>query len=165
MKTVNGIEDEQEAGNKTILRDPAHNWSSWTDSHDAHREDPITNWATDDWTQTNTILAADWDVLNEIRWTIEHNGVEGGEIFHIAGLQAQLNVDADRLATEFQDSFGLAAPEGILFPHAAANIHTPKYPKPPNRDSNFAVFTPCLGVARCSIRCQLECHPGEFVDS
>ena len=140
VDTVNGIEDEQDAtSNKTILRDPVHDWSTWTESHDTHLEDPTTNWATDDWTQTNTTLAADWDVLNEIRWTLEHDGVEGGEIFHIAGhqdrktpysklsLQAQLNVDADRLATEFQDSFGTAAPEVLLFPHAAANIHIPKY--------------------------------------
>jgi hypothetical protein len=63
---------------------------------------------------TNITLEPDWDVINEIRWTLESDGVKGGTIFHIQGhqdkkkpynelsLQAQLNVDADRLATTYQ---------------------------------------------------------------
>jgi hypothetical protein len=139
VNTINGIDDEDDEGDN-IIKDPVHDWSTWKDSLDTNMEDPLTNWATNDWTQSNTTLAPpDWDVLNEIRWTLENDGVEGGEIFHIAGhqdrktpytklsLQAQLNVDADRLATEYQDRFGTASPEVLLFPHAAAHIHIPRY--------------------------------------
>ena len=86
VNTVNGIDDEDDEGDNSI-KDPVHDWSTWKDSLDTNMEDPLTNWATNDWTQTNTTLAPDWDVLNEIRWTLENDGVEGGEIFHIAGHQ------------------------------------------------------------------------------
>jgi hypothetical protein len=78
-------------------------------------------------------LTPDWDVLNEIRHTLKalpfHPTIQ-----HIKGhqdnktpyaylpLPAQLNVDADEAAGDFQDQHGCARPQVLLFPHAGAQL-------------------------------------------
>jgi len=67
-------------------------------------------------TSTNTTLDPDWDILNEVRWAMQKSGLRSRKIEHIKGhqdrkkgyneltLKAQLNVDADQLASKFKDS-------------------------------------------------------------
>jgi hypothetical protein len=87
-------------------------------------------------TTANPTLEADWDLINEIRWNLkEQQHLQGCTVKHIKGhqdqsktysdlsLDAQLNVDADRLAREYQDT--MDTPEAVvyLFPHASAQLH------------------------------------------
>lgn len=136
-KIIGGGDDEMD---RDTTPDRAHDWATWQNQNEDDIEDPTDNWgATADSFQTNVTLEADWDVLNEIRWAMDQGGLEGGTIFHILGhqdrhkaydelpLQAQLNVDADRLASQYQDRFGEARPSVLLFPHAAAQVHIATY--------------------------------------
>lgn len=76
----------------------------------------------------STTLFADWDVLTEIKHTllqyiqlptIEHvKGHQDRKIkYDDLSLLAQLNVDADKAAGEFQDQHGKYRPHVIRFPH------------------------------------------------
>ena len=133
VNKVNGIEDDD--ASSASLRDKPHDWSIWKDTHEHNLEDPTGNWADSEHSHTNQTLEPDWDVINEIRWTLDNDGVGGATILHIEGhqdrkkayehlsLQAQLNVDADRLAAEFQDQFGGPYPEVLRLPHSAAQVH------------------------------------------
>jgi hypothetical protein len=135
VNQVNGVEDEDnnDAAKKTTS---PHDWSTWKNSVDNDLEDSTANWAVgNSQSTTNITLEADWDVLNEIRWTLANDGVGGVKISHIPShqdkkqpyeelsLQAQLNVDADRLASKFQDIHGAPIPEVLLFPHSAAQVN------------------------------------------
>ena len=83
----------------------------------------------------NPTLEPDWDVLHEIKWTLKHQ-LAGGKLIHTKGHQddrqkydtlsllAQLNVDADKLAGQYQEQHGAAHPKVLLFPHAAAQLHS-----------------------------------------
>jgi hypothetical protein len=113
-----------------------HDWTNW----DTNRMD------TDDLNQDirpeqfenglpNPTLEPDWDVLHEIRWTFQQQ-LSGGKLVHTKGHQddkqkydtlsllAQLNVDADKLACQYQDRHGDTHPKVLLFPHAAAQLHS-----------------------------------------
>jgi hypothetical protein len=134
VNKVNGVEDAENPSNQSSSDQP-HDWAIWKESDDRDIEDPTSNWANSEQSQTNTTLEPDWDVINEIRWTLENDKVEGATISHIAShqdrktayedlsLQAQLNVDADRLANEFQDQFGGSHPTVLPLPHSAAQVH------------------------------------------
>jgi hypothetical protein len=77
-------------------------------------------------------LQADWDVLVELRHSLER--LPGITLRHIKGHQgrkvpypslpllAQLNVDADRLASEFQDEYGCPRPHVLLSPRACVQM-------------------------------------------
>jgi hypothetical protein len=135
VNKVNGKEDDDE-GNTDNKQFAPHDWSNWSDTSTSDIEDPSHNWEEqDNNAQPNPTMMPDWDVINEIMWTLQNDAVEGGEIFHIAGhqdrkkayatlnLQAQLNVDADRLASEYQELYGQALPMVLRFPHTAAQLH------------------------------------------
>jgi hypothetical protein len=111
-------------------------WSVWRTTSAADIEDPSHDWDDSEKdAQLNPTLMPDWDVINKIRWTLQLDAVDGGRIIHIAGhqdrrteynklnLQAQLNVDADRLASEYQDRYGQVLPIVLRFPHTAAQLH------------------------------------------
>jgi hypothetical protein len=80
-------------------------------------------------------MEPDWDVINEILWNRERSGIQVGKISHVRGhqdrkkayqqlsLEAQLNVDADALAREYQSLYGQARPLVLLLPHSGANLH------------------------------------------
>jgi hypothetical protein len=136
VNKVNGTEDDEpEEVTDDNQRDP-HDWSNWSFTSASDIEDPSHNWdEIDNNAHPNPTLMPDWDVINEIRWTLMQDAVEGGKIFHIAGhqdrkqaydklnLQGQLNVGADRLASEYQDLFGQALPLVLRFPHTASQLH------------------------------------------
>jgi len=74
-------------------------------------------------------------VINEINWIRNRGGIKVGRIEHVQGhqdrkqayhkltLAAQLNVDADALAREYQTQYGQPRPFVLLFPHAGVNLH------------------------------------------
>jgi hypothetical protein len=69
----------------------------------------------------NPTSEPEWDVLHEIKWTFS-NELQGGKLVHTKGHQddthnyeklpslAQLNIDADKLAGQFQNRYGKARP-------------------------------------------------------
>jgi hypothetical protein len=75
-----------------------------------------------------------WDVLSEIRWTLTQDGLRGCTFSHIQAhqdrkkpyttlpLRAQLNVDADKLASMYQEAHGQAHPIVLMLPHAAVSL-------------------------------------------
>jgi hypothetical protein len=108
----------------------------WRFTNDNDCEDPTDNWTSNKNYPTNMTLDPDWDVINEIRWTLEKGRLEGGTIFHhIPGhqdrkkpyaelsLQAQLNVDADRLATRYQALWRTTSTGTPLPPHIGSLGH------------------------------------------
>ena len=132
VDTVNGREDDEDT---THWSTPTHNWSIWHEisPHDIEEAPPIT-WTTSEHSQPNTTLSPDWDVLNKIRWSMEQDGIRGCSFTHIKGhqdrktpykelpLRAQLNVDADKLASTYQEAHGQARPIVLMFPHSAVNL-------------------------------------------
>ena len=121
----------------TIQDTGIHDWSCWSsDSQDIDGGDhTITdNFATG---VPNPTLEPDWDVIHEIKWTYQQQ-LQGGTLIHTKGHQddrekysalsllAQLNVDADRLAQQYQDRHGASHPMVLLFPHAAAQLTIPE---------------------------------------
>jgi hypothetical protein len=83
---------------------------------------------------TSLTLTSDWDVLNEIRHsthllpfrpTVQHiKGHQDRQIpYQYLPLPAQLNVDADAAASNFQIQHGCARPSVLLFPHAGAQLY------------------------------------------
>ena len=79
-------------------------------------------------------LVSDWDVLNEIRlslplllgqptilWVKGHH--DRDKPYAELPLLAQLNVDADAYAGQFQDQFGANRPKAPRFPHNKAQLH------------------------------------------
>jgi len=87
-----------------------------------------------DMTAPKTTMQSEWDVLNEISFsitefassmTIEH--VRGHQDRKMAykdlSLLAQLNVDADKYAGEFQDLYGAERPEVLMFPHNGVHLN------------------------------------------
>ena len=136
VNKINGVDEEEDddAARASPKRAPPHEWATWRVTNDNDCEDPTNNWTINENYPTNMTLDPDWDVINEIRWTLEKVGVEGGTIFHILGhqvrkkpyakvsLQAQLNVNADQLATRFQEHHGKPLPKVLLFPHMSVQI-------------------------------------------
>jgi hypothetical protein len=137
VNKLNGIEGEEDevAGGTVRHGVPQHDWAMWQTTNENDLEDPTDNWTPNENTPTNMSLEPDWDVINEIRWTLDNDSVEGGSIFHILGhqdrkkpytelsLQAQLNVDADGLATQYQEMHGKPLPHVLLFPHTSAQLN------------------------------------------
>jgi hypothetical protein len=81
----------------------------------------------------SSTLTPDWDVLNEIRHslqalpfppTIQHiKGHQDQQTpYEFLPLSAQLNVDADAAAGAFQDQHGCDRPHVPMFPHAGAQL-------------------------------------------
>ena len=94
-----------------------HDWTHWDmDQADIDEGDKIMTNSFDNG-HPNSTLEPDWDVLHEIKWTF-HKQLKGGTLIHTKGHQddkhkydklpllAQLNVDADRLAGQYQDRYG-----------------------------------------------------------
>jgi len=79
-------------------------------------------------------LASDWDVVNEIQFSLSEIPF-GISIFHVKGhqdrtiaynnlsLSAQLNVEADLYASQYQDQHGAAYPLVLMFPHTKAQLN------------------------------------------
>lgn len=112
-----------------------HDWTKWDATRPDHEDDDnAAATAALDNDQPNPTLEPDWDVLHEIQWTITHH-VHGCTLVHTKGHQddkakyhtlsllAQLNIDADKLAGQFQDCHGESRPQVLLFPHASAQVH------------------------------------------
>ena len=89
-------------------------------------------------TSPNATLASDWDVINEIHHNLYHNVPPFKQtIAHVKGhqdktveyeklpLAAQLNVDADHMAGQFQDEHGREHPFVYRFPHNRAQLNLP----------------------------------------
>jgi len=81
----------------------------------------------------NSTNTSDWDVVNEINHTLQEmtfpvfvEWIKGHQDdkkpYHELTLLAQLNVDADRAAGEFQDQHGHPRPQAIRFPHNPAQL-------------------------------------------
>ncbi len=80
------------------------------------------------------LLQADWDILVEICHALEK--LPGLTFQHIKGHQdrktqysrlsllAQLNVDADRLASDYQEEYGSARPQVLMTPRTRAHVLT-----------------------------------------
>ena len=141
VDTVNGYEEADKTQirqQQESLRQLPHDWSIWHEvsPHDIEEASPVI-WSISKQSRTNTTLTPDWDVLNEIRWSMTHDGIKGGSLTHIKGhqdrkkkyhaltLRAQLNVDADALATAYQEAHGQALPFVLQFPHAAISLNFP----------------------------------------
>jgi hypothetical protein len=135
VNQINGHDDE-DSMDRTSAQAP-HDWSVWhaVSPHDIEEVSPLF-WATSEQSTTNITLNPDWDILNEIRWSIAHTPeLRGCKVSHIKGhqdkktiytklsLRAQLNVDADKLATEYQEQHGQQLPIVLMFPHTAAQLH------------------------------------------
>ena len=132
---INGQADD-DSPNRPQAHVP-HDWSVWHDLSPSDIEEiPPAFWAASEQSTTNITLHPDWDVLNEIRWTMVHCvDIHGCTISHIKGhqdnkqrynkltLRAQLNVDADQLAAEYQAKHGQSLPTVLMFPHTAAQLH------------------------------------------
>ena len=139
VDTVNGTEvDEDDPTYRTnggVSQQSPHDWSVWKEisPHDLEEASPVL-WSTSEHSKTNSTLDPDWDVLNEIRWSMFQDGLKGCSLSYIKGhqdrtkqyhqlsLRAQLNVDADALATKYQDEHGQALPTVLMFPHAALSL-------------------------------------------
>ena len=143
VDTVNGTEvDEEDSRQRTNENVPQqrypHDWSVWKEisPHDLEEASPVL-WSSSEQSKTHSTLDPDWDVLNEIRWSMSQDGIKGCSLSHIKGhqdrtkkyhklsLRAQLNVDADALANKYQDEYGQALPNVLMFPHAAVSIQFP----------------------------------------
>jgi hypothetical protein len=138
VNKINGVTDAEDNDNdreQQQWRPPPNDWAMWQATNEHDIEDPTNNWTANEHTPTNQSLEPDWDVINEIRWTLENDGIEGGNIFHLLGhqdrkkpyaelsLNAQLNVDADGLATKYQQLYGEERSQAFLFPHTSAHLH------------------------------------------
>jgi hypothetical protein len=137
VNTLNHQSSEDQSPFST--RSDSQDWAAWSEipSHDVEDGEVCTR-AAPTATNTSSTIDPDWDVINEINWIRESGGIKIGRISHIPGhqdrkkrydelsLPAQLNVDADALAREYQTLYGQARPKVLLFPHAGAHIHTAK---------------------------------------
>ena len=137
VDTINGNEEEDNdiTNDKSQNAHPFHDWSIWQElsPHDIEEATPIT-WTTSEHSRTSVTLTPDWDILNEIRWSMTQAGIAGCTFSHIQGhqdrkkayqklpLRAQLNVDADALATAYQVQYGQALPNVLMLPHAAVSL-------------------------------------------
>jgi ribonuclease HI len=82
------------------------------------------------------VMIAEWDLLNEIQMSLRQlpevvlQYVKGHQdrnrTYASLPLFAQLNVDADDKAGEYQQEFGRPHPFVLLSPHAGVNIHFPE---------------------------------------
>lgn len=83
--------------------------------------------------QAQPSLVSDWDILNEIRlslpllhttpkikWVKGHQ--DNTQDYEDLPLLARLNVDADRFAGEFQDSYGAERPQVLRLPHNGVQL-------------------------------------------
>lgn len=130
VDVINGTTDE---GTSQL---PLHDWSHWN-ANMLDMDEGDVNMASQfpGNEQPNTTLEPEWDVIHEIQWT-RNKQLPGGTIVHTKGHQddhskydtlpllAQLNIDADKLAGQFQDHHGSARPHVLLFPHSSAQVHT-----------------------------------------
>ena len=125
VDTINGNEDDG------YQRIETHDWTQWDflydDIDDADHRNPLMS-TFEDHGNPNPTLEPEWNVLHEIQWNFKTH-LRGGTLVHTKGhqddhlkyrdlpLMAQLNVDADRLAGQYQDDHGMARPTVLMFPH------------------------------------------------
>jgi hypothetical protein len=135
VNRINGDADDEDTDR--MKSQVPHDWSIWIEisPHDIE-ETPPAFWADSKHSTTNITLEPDWDILNEIRWNIANKAaLQGCKLAHIKGhqdrkqkydqlsLRAQLNVDADAMATEYQEQHGQHLPTVLMFPHTSAQLH------------------------------------------
>jgi hypothetical protein len=133
---LNGHGDEENLRSNDSRE--VHDWSEWREIPGYDVDDGEANLHTTTTTSTAHTLEPDWDVINEIRWNRERGGIQVGRIAHIHGhqdrqkryhelsLQAQLNVDADALAREYQTLHGHSRSTVLRLPHSGAILHLPQ---------------------------------------
>jgi hypothetical protein len=132
VNKLNGMGDE--GSSQGPDRVEVHDWSEWHEISNYDIDDGDVKQPPNETGTANT-LDPDWDIINEIMWNREHSGINVGKIAHIHGhqdrkkryqelsLAAQLNVDADALAREYQRLHGKARPIVLQLPHAGASLH------------------------------------------
>jgi hypothetical protein len=119
-----------------LIEQEVHDWTRWHEvtQGEVDDRDPLSTAQLS--TSTNHTLAADWDIVNEIRWNLQQQRLQSCTLKHVRGhqdrnkdynslsLEAQLNVEADRLARQYQDQH-MDKPETTVYllPHASAQLH------------------------------------------